>query len=74
MVLRVVEPKAWRDAARGVPELLVVKDVVSGGAPIEIRFQSFEPGPVDPLLFSLENGAARRSLSAGPAAKRSPSP
>ena len=59
-VLRVIEfrkPGATR--RRGVPKLLVIKDVVRGGAPIEIRFLSFEPGPVDPVLFGLEDGAAR---------------
>lgn len=73
-VLRVLEPKAWRDVASGVPELLVIKDVVSGGAPIEIRFLSFEPGPVDPVLFSLEDGAARSGLSSPASALRSPAP
>ena len=63
-VLRVLEFRTWRDAARGVPERLVVKDVVAGGAPLEVRFTAFEARPVDERLFDLEDGSARATLLA----------
>ena len=62
-VLRVLEFKEWRDAAKGVPGLLIVKDVVAGGVPLEIRFLAFEPRAVDARLFDLEDGAARAALA-----------
>jgi hypothetical protein len=61
-VLRVLEFKSWRDAERGVPELLVIKDVVRGGTPIEARFLAFEPRQIDDALFDLEDGSARVAL------------
>jgi len=62
-VLRVLEFKSWRDAERGVPERLVAKDVVAGGAPLDIRFVAFEPRPVDPRLFDLQDASARAALA-----------
>jgi hypothetical protein len=63
-VLHVIEFKRWRDAAQGVPESLVVKDLVNGspGPPLEIRFLEFEPKAVDDALFDLESGTARAAL------------
>jgi hypothetical protein len=65
--LRVVEFKAWRDAARGVPAHLVVKDLVTGAAPLEIRFVAFEPRAIDAALFDLADGKARAALAMPPA-------
>jgi hypothetical protein len=62
--LRVVEFKAWRDAVRGVPGHLVVKDLVTGAAPLEIRFVAFEHRPIDAALFDLADGKARAALPA----------
>lgn len=61
-VLRVLEFGDWRDAKRGVPGRLTVKEVLRGGAPIEIRFTDFESRAVDPALFDLEHGASRAAL------------
>ena len=67
-VLRVLEFKEWRDPARGVPGRLVIKDLVAGGGPIEVTFESFAAGAVDDALFDLEDGGARAALlSAAPA-------
>jgi hypothetical protein len=72
-VLRVIEFRDWRDAARGVPERMVVKEVLRGGAPLEIRFGAFEVRPVGRELFDLENGAARATLPLpDPAARAAP--
>ena len=72
-VLRVIEFRDWRDAARGVPERMVVKEVLRGGAPLEIRFGAFEVRPVGRELFELENGAARATLPLpDPAARAAP--
>jgi hypothetical protein len=65
-VLRVLEFKGWRDAALGVPEILVVKDLVAGGTPLQIRFLDFEPRPIDAALFDLTDGAARAALPSLP--------
>lgn len=64
--LRVIEFKGWRDAAQGVPEILVVKDLVAGGTPLEIRFLDFEPRAIDAALFDLTDGAARAALPSPP--------
>ncbi len=65
-VLRVIEFPEWADPRRGVPKRMVVKEVLRGGAPLEIRFGEFESRPVSPGLFDLENGAARAALSKAP--------
>ena len=61
-VLRVIEFPEWADPRRGVPKRMVVKEVLRGGAPLEIRFGEFESRPVSPGLFDLESGAARAAL------------
>jgi hypothetical protein len=61
-VLRVLEFKSWLDAARGVPELLVVKDLVAARKPLETRFLSFSAEPVEERLFDLADGSARAAL------------
>lgn len=63
-VLHVIEFKTWRDAAQGIPESLVVKDLVNGtpGPPLEIRFLAFEPKSIDDALFDLESHTARAAL------------
>jgi hypothetical protein len=62
-VLRVIEFPEWSDAGRGVPKRMVVKEVLRGGAPIEIRFGVLEVLAVSRDLFDLENGSARAALA-----------
>jgi len=73
-VLRVIEFPEWSDARRGVPKRMVVKEVLRGGAPIEIRFGALEVRAVSLDLFDLENGTARATLPAPtpPAAPSAP--
>ncbi len=61
-VLRVIEFPEWADARRGVPKRMIVKEVLRGGAPLEIRFGQFEARPVGPELFDLASPAARAAL------------
>lgn len=73
-VLRVIEFRDWRDAAHGVPQRMVVKEVLRGGAPLEIRFGAFEARPVGAELFDLVSGGARAALPEPPGAARADSP
>lgn len=68
-VLRVIEFPEWRDPRRAVPQRMVVKDVLRGGAPLAILFGAFEARPVSLELFELEAGSARAALPAPVAAK-----
>lgn len=73
-VLRVIEFPEWSDPRRGVPKRMLVKEVVRGGAPLEIRFGEFEIRPVSPELFDLAvDGSAARAALPEPA-KRSSGP
>lgn len=75
-VLRVIEFAEWSDARRGVPKRMLVKEVLRGGAPLEIRFDTFEIRAVSLELFDLAAGGsvARAALPAppGPAAESQP--
>ena len=64
-VLRVIEFAEWSDPRRGIPARLVVKEIVRGGAPVEIRFARFDERPVPAALFDLEDGSARAALAKG---------
>jgi hypothetical protein len=59
---RLVEFKEWRDVARLEPRRLVIKDVVRGGAPLEVEFVGIEARAVPESLFDLTNGSARAAL------------
>ena len=65
-VLRVIEFPEWRDPRHGVPQRMVVKEVLRGGAPLTLLFGEFEIRPVSLDLFDLENGAARAALPTPP--------
>ena len=71
-VLRVIEFPEWNDPRRGIPKRMVVKEVLRGGAPLEILFGRFETVPVSLELFELADAgnAARAALPlSGAAAK-----
>jgi len=72
-VLRVIEFREWSDPRRGVPQRMVVKEVVRGGAPLELLFAAFEARPVALELFDLASGVARAALPAplAPATRKS---
>lgn len=67
-VTRVVEFKTWRDPARLEPRRLVIKDVVRGGAPLEIELVAIEARAAPEALFELSDGSARAALPAPPGA------
>lgn len=71
-VLRVIEFPEWSDPGRGIPKSMVVKEVLRGGAPLEILFGRFATVPVSLELFELGDAgkAARAALPlSGAAAK-----
>ena len=63
-VLRVIEFPEWSAARRGVPKRMVVKEVLHGGAPLEILFAELDIRAVGPELFDLaaSGSAARAAL------------
>lgn len=63
-VLRVIEFPEWNDPRRGIPKRMIVKEVLRGGAPLEIRFGRFETVPVSLGLFDLagDGNAARAAI------------
>ena len=63
-VLRVIEFPEWSDPGRGIPKRMVVKEVLRGGAPLEILFGRFATVPVSLELFELGDAgkAARAAL------------
>jgi hypothetical protein len=67
-VVRVVEFKVWRDEARLEPRRLVIKDVVRGGAPLDVELVAMEERAVPEALFELSDGSARAGLPAPPPA------
>lgn len=72
-VLRVIEFPEWNDPRRGIPKRMVVKEVLRGGAPLEIRFGRFETVPVRLELFELaDDGNAVRAALPLPGAAAKP--
>jgi Outer membrane lipoprotein-sorting protein len=61
-VRRLVEFKSWRDPKRLVPEQIVAKDVLRGGAPLVVHLGPLEARDVPDALFDLEDGTARGAL------------
>jgi hypothetical protein len=60
--LRVIEFRAWLDAARLVPGVVAIADVARGGAKLVARFRAVEARPVDLALFALDDPTARAAL------------
>jgi hypothetical protein len=58
-VLRVVEYLTWRNETELVPELVVIKDLVRRGPPIEVRFVSVEAEELPDALFDLGDPSER---------------
>ena len=72
-VLRVIEFPEWHDPRRGIPKRMVVKEVLRGGAPLEILFGRFATVPVSLELFELADaGSAARAALPLPGAAAKP--
>jgi hypothetical protein len=62
-VRRLVEFKSWRDPAKLVPDEIVAKDVLRGGAPLIVHVGRLEARDVPEALFDLADDSARRDLA-----------
>jgi hypothetical protein len=64
---RVIEFPEFRHTRPLVPRRVVLKDVLRGGAPLEVELREFQAGAVPAGLFDLADTSARNALPAPPA-------
>ncbi len=64
--LRVIELRAWLDAAKLVPGELAIADLVRGGPKRVVRFLEIEPRDLPAALFDLDDAGARARLAETP--------